>query len=107
MQGGVILGPVDHSVPLLGNVAATGCLGFERHDRDLSIRKGAVVLRRPAPDANRPIRATSVDAPLRARENIRNAVTRRSDAAICPASCAVMDRRPAWEFAERVQIKVA
>src|SRR4051794_5774151 len=29
------------------------------------------------------------------------------DAAICPASCAAIDRRPAWEFAERVQIKVA
>src|SRR6478735_5199873 len=57
-QGGVILGPVGHPVPLLGNVAATGCLGFERHDRDPSVRKGAVVLRRPAPDANRSIRAT-------------------------------------------------
>src|SRR4051794_37070845 len=57
-QGGVILGPVGHPLPLLGNVAATGCLGFERHDRDPSVRKGAVVLRRPAPDANRSIRAT-------------------------------------------------
>jgi hypothetical protein len=39
-------------------VAATGCLGFERHGRDPSVREGAVVLHRPAPNANRPIRAT-------------------------------------------------
>src|SRR3954453_1286405 len=43
---------------LLGDVMATGCFGFERHGRDPSIRKGAVVLHRLAPDANRPIRAT-------------------------------------------------
>jgi hypothetical protein len=55
---GVVLGPVGHPVPLLRNVAATGCLGFERHGRDPSVRKGAVVLHRPAPDANRPIHAT-------------------------------------------------
>src|SRR3954470_5717060 len=35
-----------------------GCLGFERHGRGPSVREGAVVLHRPAPDANRPIRAT-------------------------------------------------
>src|SRR3954464_10263488 len=75
-QGGVILGPVGHPMMLLWNVTATGCLGFEPHGRDPSIREGAVVLHRPAPNANRPIRATSVDAPFRARENIRNAVTR-------------------------------
>src|SRR4051794_8672739 len=75
-QTGVVLGPVGHPVPLLRNVAATGCLGFEWHGRGPSVRKGAVVLHRPAPDANRPIRATSVDAPFRARENIRNTVTR-------------------------------
>src|SRR4051812_23734806 len=40
------------------NAAATGCLGFERHGRDPSVREGAVVLHRPAPDANRPIPAT-------------------------------------------------
>ena len=57
-QTGVVLGPVGHPVPLLRNVAATGCLGFERHGRDPSVREGAVVLHRPAPDANRPIRAT-------------------------------------------------
>ena len=57
-QAGVILGPVGHPVPLLGNVAATGRLGFERHGRGPSIREGAVVLHRPAPDANRPIHAT-------------------------------------------------
>src|SRR5215213_9002250 len=39
-QGGVILGPVRHPMLLLWDVAATGCLGFERHDRDPSVRKG-------------------------------------------------------------------
>ena len=58
-RGGVILGPVGHPVPLLRDVMATGCLGFERHGRDPSVREGAVVLHRPAPDANRPIRATN------------------------------------------------
>jgi hypothetical protein len=53
-QGGIVLGPVGHPVPLLGDVMAIGCLGFERHGRDPSVREGAVVLHRPAPDANRP-----------------------------------------------------
>src|SRR3954447_5920913 len=30
-QTGIVLGPVGHPVPLLGDVMATGCLGFERH----------------------------------------------------------------------------
>jgi hypothetical protein len=42
------------AVSLLRNVAAIGCLGFERHGRDPSVREGAAFLRRPAPDANRP-----------------------------------------------------
>src|SRR3954453_12964789 len=37
---------------------ATGCLGFEWHGRGPSVREGAAFLHRPAPDANRPIRAT-------------------------------------------------
>src|SRR3954468_16438951 len=68
-QTGLVLGPIGHPVPLLRNVAATGWLGFERHGRGPSVREGALVLHRPALDANRPIRATSVDAPFRAREN--------------------------------------
>jgi hypothetical protein len=51
-QARIVLGPVGHPVLLLGNVVATGCLGFERHGRGPSIREGAVVLHRPAPDAN-------------------------------------------------------
>ena len=53
-QTGVVLGPVGHPVPLLGDVMATGCFGFERHGGDPSVREGAAFLRRPAPDANRP-----------------------------------------------------
>src|SRR3954454_6031912 len=49
-------------VPLLWNVMATGCLGFERHGGDPSVRKGAVVLHRPAPDANRPDPCNKVGA---------------------------------------------
>ena len=57
-QGRIIRRPVRHSMLLLRNVAATGCFGFERHGRGPSVREGAVVLHRPAPDANRPIPAT-------------------------------------------------
>src|SRR5215213_9308391 len=63
-QGRIIRRPVRHSMLLLWNVAATSCLGFERHGRGPSIREGAVVLHRPAPDANRPIRATRWPTPV-------------------------------------------
>src|SRR6476659_7031045 len=49
---------MGHPVPLLRNVAATGCFGFERHGRGPSVREGAIALYCPAPDANRLIRAT-------------------------------------------------
>src|SRR4051812_17057577 len=60
VQGGIVLGPVGHPVPLLPNVMAISRFGFERHGRDPSVREGAVVLHHPASNANRPIRATNL-----------------------------------------------
>src|SRR3954454_1148212 len=36
-QGRIIRRPVRHSMLLLWNVAATSCLGFERHGKDPSV----------------------------------------------------------------------
>src|SRR4051812_24701797 len=71
-------------------------------------RKGVVHLRQPAPDANRPIRATCVDAPLGARRIVvLGAARRRVLTCVRPLMRRVSCRGPGWEFADRVQIKAA
>jgi hypothetical protein len=57
-QGGVILRPVRHSVPLLRDVVAAIRIRFERHGTNSRSRKGLPLLLHATPDANPPIRAT-------------------------------------------------
>ena len=57
-QGGVVLGPVGHPVPLLGDVVTASGIGLERHDKHPGIMEGANLLPYPTASTNPLIRAT-------------------------------------------------
>src|SRR3954451_13487502 len=61
----------------------------------------------PARSATGRIHATSVDAPFRARGNVRIAVARSRMLPSVRPLARPLDRRPAWEFADRVHINAA
>src|SRR3954451_17616863 len=61
----------------------------------------------PARSATGRIHATSVDAPFRARGNFRIAVARSRMLPSVRHLARPLDRRPAWEFADRVHINAA
>src|SRR3954451_7771016 len=73
-------------------------IGFERH-RGSRVTEGAVLLRQPSPHANRPIRATCVDAPLGARRIVvLGAARRRVLTCVRPLMRRVSCRGPGWEM---------
>ena len=79
-QRGVVLGPVRHPVPLLGDVMTATGIGFEWRSRNLG-QKPNRLLRYPAAVTNSPIHAT------RRRGSAKFAVTRR-----LPPSASLSDR---------------